>query len=78
MSPVKPTTAILHYTAPPIIGGVEGVMDAHARIFLQMRLSRFDHSRARIERRFATGNWPGDYSNARFAAPPDFSGGRDP
>ena len=36
MSAIKPTTAILHYTAPPIIGGVEGVMDAHARIFLQM------------------------------------------
>lgn len=36
MTREKPTTAILHYTAPPIVGGVEGVMDAHARIFLQM------------------------------------------
>jgi len=32
----KPTTAILHYTAPPVVGGVEAVIDAHARIFLQM------------------------------------------
>lgn len=32
----KPATAILHYTAPPVIGGVEAVMEAHARIFLQM------------------------------------------
>jgi glycosyltransferase involved in cell wall biosynthesis len=32
----NPSTAILHYTAPPVIGGVEAVMDAHARIFLQM------------------------------------------
>jgi glycosyltransferase involved in cell wall biosynthesis len=36
MSDHKPTTAILHYTAPPVVGGVEAVMDAHARIFLQM------------------------------------------
>jgi mannosylglucosylglycerate synthase len=35
MSKAKPSTAILHYTAPPVIGGVEGVMDAHARIFLE-------------------------------------------
>jgi glycosyltransferase involved in cell wall biosynthesis len=35
MRKVKPTTAILHYSAPPVIGGVEGVMDAHARIFLE-------------------------------------------
>ena len=32
----KPSTAILHYTAPPVVGGVEAVMDAHARVFLQM------------------------------------------
>ena len=36
MSSAKPTTAILHYSAPPVTGGVEGVMDAHARVFLQM------------------------------------------
>lgn len=30
-----PKTAILHYSAPPVIGGVEAVMSAHARIFLQ-------------------------------------------
>ena len=36
MNPQKTTTAILHYTAPPVVGGVEGVMDAHTRIFLQM------------------------------------------
>lgn len=36
MTPAKPRTAILHYTAPPVVGGVEAVMDAHARIFLQM------------------------------------------
>ena len=26
--------AILHYSAPPTVGGVESVMDAHARVFL--------------------------------------------
>jgi mannosylglucosylglycerate synthase len=31
----KSKTAILHYTAPPIIGGVEGVIQAHARVFDQ-------------------------------------------
>ncbi len=30
----QPETAILHYTAPPIIGGVETVIQAHARVFL--------------------------------------------
>ncbi len=30
-----PTVALLHYTAPPIIGGVESVLDAHAGLFLQ-------------------------------------------
>jgi glycosyltransferase involved in cell wall biosynthesis len=29
------TVALLHYTAPPIIGGVESVLNAHARLFLQ-------------------------------------------
>jgi glycosyltransferase involved in cell wall biosynthesis len=28
-------TAILHYTAPPIVGGVEAVIQAHARTFVQ-------------------------------------------
>lgn len=32
----KANTAILHYSAPPVVGGVEGVMEAHARIFRQM------------------------------------------
>ena len=27
---------MLHYTAPPVVGGVEAVIDAHARIFFQM------------------------------------------
>jgi glycosyltransferase involved in cell wall biosynthesis len=36
MTSTKPRTAILHYTAPPVVGGVEAVMDAHAQIFLQM------------------------------------------
>ncbi len=31
----KPATAMLHYTAPPTIGGVEAVIQAHARAFLQ-------------------------------------------
>ncbi len=35
MSATKPTTAILHYSAPPVVGGVEGVMEAHANIFLE-------------------------------------------
>jgi mannosylglucosylglycerate synthase len=30
----KPTTVFLHYTAAPIIGGVEGVMLAHAETFV--------------------------------------------
>ncbi len=29
----RPRTAILHYTAPPIIGGVEAVIENHARVF---------------------------------------------
>lgn len=27
---------MLHYTAPPVVGGVESVMDAHGSVFLQM------------------------------------------
>jgi glycosyltransferase involved in cell wall biosynthesis len=32
MSP--PRTAILHYAAPPVVGGVEGVIEAHVRTFV--------------------------------------------
>jgi glycosyltransferase involved in cell wall biosynthesis len=28
-------TAILHYAAPPVVGGVEGVIEAHVRTFVQ-------------------------------------------
>jgi mannosylglucosylglycerate synthase len=31
----KPKTAILHYTAPPVIGGVEAVLHEHARVFVE-------------------------------------------
>ena len=31
----SPKTAILHYTAPPVIGGVEGVIQAHCQVFQQ-------------------------------------------
>lgn len=31
----KPNTAILHYSAPPVIGGVEGVIQAHCQTFRQ-------------------------------------------
>jgi mannosylglucosylglycerate synthase len=31
-----PRVAILHYSAPPVIGGVEAVMDAHVRILRRM------------------------------------------
>jgi glycosyltransferase involved in cell wall biosynthesis len=30
-----PTTAILHYSAPPVIGGVEAVMLAHTEVFIE-------------------------------------------
>ncbi len=30
-----PETAILHYTAPPIVGGVEAVIHAHGRVFAE-------------------------------------------
>ncbi len=29
----RPATAILHYTAPPVVGGVEAVIQAHAQVF---------------------------------------------
>lgn len=31
----QPETAILHYTAPPVVGGVEAVIQAHTQIFIQ-------------------------------------------
>lgn len=31
----EPQTAILHYTAPPIVGGVEAVIQAHAKAFVE-------------------------------------------
>jgi glycosyltransferase involved in cell wall biosynthesis len=31
----QPETAILHYTAPPVVGGVEAVIQAHAWLFIQ-------------------------------------------
>jgi len=31
----KPTVAILHYSCPPVIGGVEFIMQAHAREFIE-------------------------------------------
>jgi glycosyltransferase involved in cell wall biosynthesis len=31
----RPGTAILHYTAPPVVGGVEAVIQAHVRMFIQ-------------------------------------------
>jgi mannosylglucosylglycerate synthase len=33
--PGKPRIAILHYTAPPVVGGVEAVMVEHARLFAE-------------------------------------------
>lgn len=35
MGRTAPTTAILHYSAPPVVGGVEAVIDAHARVFVE-------------------------------------------
>ncbi len=32
---VKPSTVMLHYAAPPVIGGVEGVIQAHCQTFRQ-------------------------------------------
>jgi glycosyltransferase involved in cell wall biosynthesis len=34
-SKTKTRTAFLHYTAPPVVGGVEAVMSAHAQAFIQ-------------------------------------------
>ncbi|MFQ5856420.1 MAG: glycosyltransferase family 4 protein [Anaerolineae bacterium] len=31
----QPTNAILHYTAPPIVGGVEAVIEGHVRVFVE-------------------------------------------
>jgi glycosyltransferase involved in cell wall biosynthesis len=31
----KPKTAILHYTAPPVVGGVEAVLQAHTQVFVR-------------------------------------------
>jgi glycosyltransferase involved in cell wall biosynthesis len=31
----RPETAILHYTAPPVVGGVEAVIQAHAEVFVE-------------------------------------------
>ncbi|MEZ4769318.1 MAG: glycosyltransferase family 4 protein [Caldilineales bacterium] len=38
MTPNHPRTAILHYSAPPVVGGVEAVMLAHARTFTEAGL----------------------------------------
>ena len=35
MSQQKPSVAILHYTAPPVVGGVESVLGQHARLLIQ-------------------------------------------
>jgi glycosyltransferase involved in cell wall biosynthesis len=35
MSNFIPKSAILHYSAPPIVGGVEGVIQAHCQIFIK-------------------------------------------
>jgi len=31
----SPKSAFLHYTAPPVVGGVEAVIQAHVRVFIQ-------------------------------------------
>ncbi len=31
----RPETAVLHYTAPPVVGGVEAVIQAHAQAFIE-------------------------------------------
>jgi len=33
----QPKTALLHYTAPPIVGGVEAVIQAHSQLFIHNR-----------------------------------------
>ncbi len=35
MNSNKPFTAILHYSAPPVVGGVEAVIEAHAKLLLE-------------------------------------------
>jgi len=35
MTKRKPRIAILHYSSPPVIGGVEFIIDAHARLFAE-------------------------------------------
>ena len=34
----KSNTTILHYAVPPVIGGVEGVIQAHCQVFRQLDL----------------------------------------
>ena len=34
MAHAKPTVAIIHFSAPPVVGGVEKVIDAQARLFV--------------------------------------------
>jgi glycosyltransferase involved in cell wall biosynthesis len=36
MSLKSPSIAIVHYSAPPVVGGVEAVIQAHARVFKEM------------------------------------------
>jgi glycosyltransferase involved in cell wall biosynthesis len=35
MKASKPKTAILHYSAPPVVGGVEAVIEAHVRLMIE-------------------------------------------
>ena len=35
MNEALPKTAILHYTAPPVVGGVEAVIQAHAQVLIE-------------------------------------------
>ncbi len=34
-SPRRPETAILHYSGPPVVGGVEAVIEAHVRLLVE-------------------------------------------
>ena len=36
MNKAKPTVALLHYACPPLIGGVEAIIDAHARLLVEL------------------------------------------
>ena len=38
-----PETAILHYTGPPVVGGVEAVIQSHVEIFTQAQFSNFHY-----------------------------------